>query len=1762
MSNEDRNAKVVITADTKQYNQSVQQSAVETGKLEKAINGLATKMDGLLKRTGKKMILIGSADLAALTAASTVAATLEKQMSDMEAAAVNMKGALDMSSVKDNIRSLSREFPIARGEIVQLETAITQMGLSATNQVNSMTRAFIQLGGATGESNVALAQGQIGLSRQMGTMTTNPQTMARQNDATTALNAQGGVAATDILSFSQSIAPTAAMSGMTENQVKGVSTAFQRAGANGTYAANVFSQITNDLVRLQETGSPEIQRYANVLGVGNKEIQKMNPVDVLERLTQQTAAGGNMRTLDYLGVDSVRAQKALQGLANEGGPQKWVDVANEAYGNKKNETEEASKKAFEGFFDSMEQLRNRFTDFAQAVGDPILKPLTLMAQGLNTVMGFFQPFIDFISKVASYGGAAGGLGMIGGGLALKSWAGISTPIIGKRIASSTFGEAMRFGLSHGSMRAGGLIPNDPNITSRMVPGTPGGFGMINRGVYRAAGHIGGLFPGVYDPATGSRVGFGNRLRTAVNMGLMGVGHQLRDGPLGMHGLAGHYDAGTRASGYERIGGTSGRGFWSSLGSAARHGGVHEVIGDRPNKPIVPQSTNIAQAKAAAGPFEAMRIKMAEIMGALRASIDRAIASLSQFAKSLNAAAGASSTSRTAARHAGRGGEEAVASKSLQAFVASLVDATELQVVHNKTVAQAIGVQATETKATEASNREVAASMPIWKMLRKQMAETGVSFFELAAAATRAARSMAGTAAGAGLNAAGKGAKGLLTGAAGLMGAHPGLVAAGVAAYMGYKAFKGNQALDDRLSEMAASAVESSNGLRVYNEALGLSTDALIGFAGAVKAAPPTSMKEALDPAALKVAAQNASEYTNPNVETMTKESAIAWVKSQGQLSPEQARAIGTDLQKKFPGDSQVLDALQNLATEKGGKYNDSGYEKSWTGLSKIDTALDVPEVSRWDTWWKETDMSGYMDNLLAEGSPIRGIIDTTFQQAAGNVDWVAQNITTGKGAKADAVMNQATAINEYSSTIASALKGVKNIGPDATGGNANYTDKENAAAIGSITKTLELLGVGTEEAKAIVDKEDITNQDFSGMSEEERKKWVWDRVISPNVDTNIGSYEEMAAKAAGPYSSKREFTVQTEQTMKDITKVNEGFGKFAKQFGDTGLFARLAVNPENANLGTKSIEALKEIAKNTSGKNFGKQEAMLRTLGDSDAMMQPFTEAAIAENRAQRARELTGTNQAVQGKALLTDLTGATAGLSDKPGSHQALKDAKAAGEDWIASWYAKLKDYHKMMAREEVDYQISRARTENDYNRQVAYSTEDFYRGQRYQKQDFHRSMLRQEEDYQIQLNRMVEDASRTMYDPWSRVMAQGTRSGGSEIFNLQEQNELMRDQRKGIDKLKKMGLSRKAIDDLGLMDPGKAQQVDSWADGGISKKEIAKLNREIEERRKNAKSLTITDDNQGYRRQEEDRKRMIQRSVEDFHRGLRRSTAEFLRQMKRGEEEYQRSLRRMDRDRERNLERAKRDMLGFIKDSQKSYEKQAEYVTKILGRMHNRVADSMINLVDKMVIAIDKANAGIKNVGKGGVKDAINDFSDARETYKDKKAHPTPLGQKPLSEMTEEEKNRWIVENYGPWPNNGTPPATPSSSNPKHGKTGDDHRSQWRPNSPRSQREDFPTVYDSQEEYARRIKRQYMKDHPNADYDPTLAYRYSIGMDKTHHVRGRNTSYSEARNAMNVHNNNTNFNGEIKIEAQDPNEMARKLKHKARMAALRGGGEKTVNV
>lgn len=167
MSTDDRQVGVELTANNQQYDQSMAASTVQTEQLNKQVDGLGAKLDGLAKRAGRKLQIFGAVDVAGITATSYAAARFEKQMSGLQSQAAALdksmgSGAKQFGKYKDAVNDMRKEFPVATDEAAGLVKTISGLSDNA-EPIQKLAGSFTKLAGATGESSQELAHGVLSL---------------------------------------------------------------------------------------------------------------------------------------------------------------------------------------------------------------------------------------------------------------------------------------------------------------------------------------------------------------------------------------------------------------------------------------------------------------------------------------------------------------------------------------------------------------------------------------------------------------------------------------------------------------------------------------------------------------------------------------------------------------------------------------------------------------------------------------------------------------------------------------------------------------------------------------------------------------------------------------------------------------------------------------------------------------------------------------------------------------------------------------------------------------------------------------------------------------------------------------------------------------------------------------------------------------------------------------------------------------------------------------------------------------------------------------------------------------------------------------------------------------------------------------------------------------------------------------------------------------------------------------------------------------
>lgn len=423
-STDTRDANVNLNANVDAYVSGMQAAEQQTNRTASAIDRLDAKVQSLQKRAAGGLIHFAEADFAVLGGATADAATFEKQLGVLNATAAVTKQ--NFAGAKGAVESAFTSLPVSRTQIIQLAEALNNLGVTGSADLGKLITTFVKLGAATGEGPAELAQGLVQLSRLMGQ--TNANQIANYANSLLTVSKNSGVSATGVLSFAQAIAPMARQAGIGEAAVLGISAAFSKAGADGYVAANTFNSIVSDITQLTQSGSPELSKYANLIGVTVKQFKGMDKTtalqDIFNTISKQGPAAIN--TLNRLGIDGVRAQSAIAAVVQSGDLNGAIAQAQGASGNQNN-LNKGAHAAMANLADDLAKLRNNFTQFGTEIGTTFLKPLEAavgavnrLFSAMNTLLKPFAPIIAGLAAIAGgvsamAGGALGIAGIIGAG---------------------------------------------------------------------------------------------------------------------------------------------------------------------------------------------------------------------------------------------------------------------------------------------------------------------------------------------------------------------------------------------------------------------------------------------------------------------------------------------------------------------------------------------------------------------------------------------------------------------------------------------------------------------------------------------------------------------------------------------------------------------------------------------------------------------------------------------------------------------------------------------------------------------------------------------------------------------------------------------------------------------------------------------------------------------------------------------------------------------------------------------------------------------------------------------------------------------------------------------------------------------------------------------------------------------------------------------------------------------------------------------------
>ena len=357
----------------------------------------------------------------------------------------------------DAFKEISTEIPITTSELAQIATTAGQLGV-AQDQVEQFTVVMAKLATTTDltadEAATMLAQfaNITGITdyERMGAV------VAQLGDST-------ATTASKVVQMSQGMAAAANIAGMGATDIMAISAALGSLGIEAQAGSTSMSQLITTLYKATETGE-NLSEFAAVAGMTAAQFKQAWATDAVGAMnafiTGLNDVERNGRSaiviLDELGINNVRQQKAILGLASAGDLlTNTITQANSAWAENTALNEKAGI-MYDTTQAKMTMMNSSFNNLKIAIGDAFAPLIGEVADGLNQ---FMQPVTEFIAAnptlVKAIGAAAAALGVATAALAAYT--------IGAKIAaaaSATLTAAMPYVAAFMALAAGVVLVAD------------------------------------------------------------------------------------------------------------------------------------------------------------------------------------------------------------------------------------------------------------------------------------------------------------------------------------------------------------------------------------------------------------------------------------------------------------------------------------------------------------------------------------------------------------------------------------------------------------------------------------------------------------------------------------------------------------------------------------------------------------------------------------------------------------------------------------------------------------------------------------------------------------------------------------------------------------------------------------------------------------------------------------------------------------------------------------------------------------------------------------------------------------------------------------------------------------------------------------------------------------------------------------------------------------------------------------------------------
>lgn len=1488
-------------------------------KLQQSMAGVVTTSSGVQKALS--LVTPGRATLAGLGGLAAAAAQAEQQLSGL--AATSAVTGLNTGKLAGGMRNLAREMPVGNTVARQTVEQFTKMGIAASGseqKISDLSKGVIRLSGATGEGPGGLAVGMTQFARATGNVNLDTKRFDNLSDSLVRVQKTSGASATDILAFSKNIAPMASAAGIGATGILGISGAFSRLGEDGIGASTAVNKMLTDMSRSAREGGPQMKAYAEIVGTTADEFERMfkeNPGEALNKVVDSLAKAGpeGPRQLEMLGLDGVRSQRALQALSASGGLRPAMEQAQDGYGS--GDAKKAADAAFGGLNDSFTELTSSTEQLAQILGAPLTTPLKAFSEALKVPVNALSDAAG--SKVGQAALTAGGIGLTGFLGAKAALGPLSLLGLGRQAGKSGPVRGILAGLSMGA-------GDEYGTTMRSRAGSP-----MTEAYYQ--GTLGnGMMGGVNTRAFDFGRGMGERLKRVKDEDLANdIGaRRERRAKIGVDAEEKEYERGERRRAMNPVqraadtakiyGGTALNTYIGEMGRQFENASIDDPR-RRSDKLATPEQARAA-GKVAKDIYDAGG-GLREATQAFHKYLTEAGKDAGSFGETLKAAAQATrqagGLAGTLNNDATRLGQGAVrrGARAGMAGLGAIGDMMGYGGVAGLGIAAGVGVWQMGKRNAEQNSQDLNdyAQSDMYSQLnayREASGRAGIPSQAVGAGTAMeiqdrgktvsAQDAMQVTAEDVRLAEGSKDKKvqdyyGSTTQIAAQVAAlNPRGLDPGDINAVKYDLLRGGRGLDEVqeiLKALPASATTTSATAPAGSNAAGVAES----VRGAQQA-PTSWLKGVLQGALMQNMDTGESVWADKLPDWMdTRPGGGAFVGTMSDEGRTANQQTGKGIQARYAAQSDTykgeyanqerlrgMEAAIKTASDDGDfeqvDYLSRLFQKQLMGSDYETKSVSMGEIKR----------AGGFSKAFAEE-------DETFDGSLKRLQAGGGSLVEGEGLRAEQKKSyQSEILARSGNTFAARMfdNTVNSSNQNAIAvsmGEPESASKMDAAVDAFISggrkAGMSLSDIGTSALKAANELNSagqafaIARAAFARTDAQQRRENVNGSMTSGQVSMQRrGVLQERIAALGNPQSA--EMIALRDQMTDEVTSIDEGL----KQ----KLVARLETQRQYE----------KAVKRQTRDFNLSMEHAE--------------TDFQTSINRTQAAYD----TQRLRSIASF----GRQAGRAEQ--DHQISRERQVRDfgisiarteQDAGIARARQLRDFATSMLRAEQDFGIARGRQVRDFNTSIERT-----------EADANKSRMRTMRDFNISLARQIADAAKSMYDPYARIQTKATWDARNLMVNLQQQNEAMAKQKTQLDKLREMGLSAQAIDQLQLGKSENAQQVDNLTQDFTADPKLVQQLNDIAKARAAATGGLYTDEsNTDLNRAKEDLNKSLSDMAVDLKTSLDRTRADFAKSQKDQAEDFA-----------KNNERARADLAKNLKD-------QSEDLARNLSRARTDLGKSM---------------------------------------------------------------------------------------------------------------------------------------------------------------------------------------------------------------------------